>query len=207
MGNKIITISREFGSGGRTVGKLAAEMLGIPCYDQELIAKIAEESGLAEVYVQERGEYMPTSSWIANAFSIRGSGFVVGEDQIWSSQCKVIMELAAKGPCVFVGRCADHILKDEHDLLRVFIHAPMAKRAERIVREYGESDVAVEKRLIDKDKRRKAYYELYTDMEWGVANNYDISMDSSVIGTQKCAEIIVDLYKSDLPVCYHVETK
>ena len=207
MRNKIITISREFGSGGRTVGKLAAEMLGIPCYDQEIIQKIAEESGLAEEYIQERGESTPSTSWIANAFSIRGSGFMVNEDQIWSSQCKVIMDLAVKGPCVIVGRCADHILAGEHDLLRVFIHAPIEKRAERIVREYGDSDVSVEKRLADKDKRRKAYYQLYTDTEWGIAKNYDITMDSSVIGTQKCAEIIVDLYKSDLPICYHAETE
>ena len=194
MGNKIITISREFGSGGRTIGKLAAEKLGIPCYDQEIIAKIAEESGLAEEYIKERGEYMPSSSWIANALSARSIGGLANEDQLWSSQCSVIMDLAQKGPCVIVGRCADHILRDEHELLTVFIHAPMEKRAERIVRVYGESDVSIEKRLKDKDKRRKAYYQLYTDTEWGVANNYDICLDSSSIGIEKCAELLVELY-------------
>ena len=202
MGYKIITISREFGSGGRTIGKLAAEKLGIPCYDQQIIEQIAEESGLAKEYIQERGEYMPSSSWIANALAVRSIGGIRSEDQLWSSQCKVIMDLAAKGPCVRVGRCADHILRGEYDLLRVFVHAPMEKRAERIVRLYGESDVSVEKRLADKDKRRKAYYQLYTDTEWGVAKNYDICFDSSVIGTQKCADMIVDLYTSDLPICY-----
>ena len=202
MRNKIITISREFGSGGRTIGKLAAEKLGIPCYDQEIIEKIAEESGLAKEYIQERGEYMPSTSWIANALSVRSIAGMRSEDQLWSSQCKVIMDLAEKGPCVIVGRCADHILCDDHDLLKVFVHAPMEKRAQRIVRVYGESDISVEKRLADKDKRRKAYYQLYTDTEWGVAKNYDLCLDSSVIGTQKCADIIVDLYNSDLPICY-----
>ena len=196
MGNKIITISREFGSGGRTIGKLAAEKLGIPCYDQEIIAKIAEESGLAEEYIKERGEYMPSSSWIANALSARSIGGLANEDQLWSSQCKVIMDLAQQGPCVIVGRCADHILRDDHDLLTVFIHAPKEKRAERVVRIYGESDVSIEKRLKDKDKRRKAYYQLYTDTEWGVANNYDICLDSSSIGIEKCAELLVELFNA-----------
>ena len=195
MGNRIITISREFGSGGRTIGKLAAEKLGIPCYDQEIIAKIAEESGLAEEYIKERGEYMPSSSWIANALSARSIGGLANEDQLWSSQCKVIMDLAQKGPCVIVGRCADHILRDDHELLTVFIHAPKEKRAERIVRVYGESDVSIEKRLKDKDKRRKAYYQLYTDSEWGAAENYDISLNSASFGIEKCADILVELYK------------
>ena len=195
MGNRIITISREFGSGGRTIGKLAAEKLGIPCYDQEIIAKIAEESGLAEEYIKESGEYMPSSSWIANALSARSIGGLANEDQLWSSQCKVIMDLAQKGPCVIVGRCADHILRDDHELLTVFIHAPKEKRAERIVRVYGESDVSIEKRLKDKDKRRKAYYQLYTDTEWGIANNYDVCLDSASIGIEKCADLLVELYK------------
>ena len=201
MGNKIITISREFGSGGRTVGKLAAEILGIPCYDHDLIEKIAEESGFDKEFIKERGEYTPFASWLGTALSARNVGGYYAEDQLWSVQCKVIMRLAEEGPCVIVGRCADHILRDKHDLLRVFVHAPLEKRAERVLRVYGESDEAPIKRLTDKDKRRKAYYQLYTDTEWGVAGNYDICLDSSVIGTRKCAEIIADLYRSDLPIC------
>ena len=191
---KIITISRQFGSGGRTIGKLVAEKLGIPCYDQELIEKIAKESGLAEEYVEERGEHMPSSSWIANALSVRSISGMINEDQLWTTQCKVIINLAEQGPCVIVGRCADHILKDKHPLIRAFIHAPVDKRAERIVRVYGDSDVSIEKRIADKDKRRKAYYQLYTDCEWGVAENYDITLDSSTIGLEKCADIIADLF-------------
>ena len=196
MGNKIITVSRQFGSGGRTIGRLAAEKLGIPCYDQELIEKIAKESGLAEEYVEERGEHMPSSNWIANALAVRSVSGMINEDQLWATQCKVILDLAEQGPCVIVGRCADHILKDKHDLLRVFVHAPIDKRAERIINVYGEKkEVSIQKRINDKDKRRKAYYQLYTDSEWGVAENYDISLNSAAFGLDKCADIIVELYK------------
>ena len=196
MSNKIITVSRQFGSGGRTIGRLAAEKLGIPCYDQELIEKIAKESGLAEEYVEERGEHMPSSSWIANALAVRSVSGMINEDQLWSTQCKVILDLAEQGPCVIVGRCADHILKDKHELLRAFIHAPIEKRAERIINVYGEEKgVSIEKRINDKDKRRKAYYQLYTDSEWGAAENYDISLNSATFGIEKCAEILVELYK------------
>ena len=194
MGNKIITVSRQFGSGGRTIGRLAAEKLGIPCYDQELIEKIAKESGLAEEYVEERGEHMPSSNWIANALAVRSVSGMINEDQLWATQCKVILDLAEQGPCVIVGRCADHILKDKYELLRVFVHAPLDKRAERIVRVYGEKEVSIEKRINDKDKRRKAYYQLYTDSEWGVAENYDICLNSAAIGIEECADLIVELY-------------
>ena len=194
MSNKIITVSRQFGSGGRTIGRLAAEKLGIPCYDQELIEKIAKESGLAEEYVEERGEHMPSSNWIANALAVRTVAGMINEDQLWATQCKVIMDLADQGPCVIVGRCADHILKDKHELLRVFIHAPLEKRAERIINVYGEKEVSIEKRINDKDKRRKAYYQLYTDSEWGAAENYDICINSAAFGIEESADLIVELY-------------
>ncbi|MBQ6671043.1 MAG: cytidylate kinase-like family protein [Firmicutes bacterium] len=196
MGNKIITVSRQFGSGGRTIGRMVAEKLGIPCYDQELIEKIAKESGLAEEYVEERGEHMPSSSWIANALAVRSVSGMINEDQLWSSQCKVIFDIADQGPCVIIGRCADHILKGKHDLITVFIHAPMEKRAERIINVYGEKNVSIEKRINDKDKRRKAYYQLYTDSEWGAATNYDITLNSASIGFEKCVDIIADLYNN-----------
>ena len=107
--NHIITISREFGSGGRTVGKKVAEKLGIPCYDSELIQKIAEESGFAENYVKEAGEYTP-GGFLSSALSNRAFG-PTNEDILWEIQCRVISELAEKGPCVIVGRCADYILQ------------------------------------------------------------------------------------------------
>ncbi len=190
MSNRIITISRQFGSGGRTIGKQVAEKLGIPCYDMEIINKIAEKSGLAKEYIAERGEYSSASSWWGTMLAGRDQV----RDDLWRMQREVILELAEKGPCVIVGRCADHILKDTADCLTVFIHASMEKRAERIVKLYGEREEKPEQRLMDKDKRRKAYYQLYTDTEWGNAANYQISLDSGVWGLEKCVDLIAELY-------------
>ena len=194
MKNRIVTISREFGSGGRTVGKKLAQKLQIPCYDQEIIEKIAAESGFAEDYIRDRSEYSPHTSWIANAFSERSFSGVNNQDAIWMLQRKIILDLAAQGPCVIVGRCADYILRDVADCLRVFIHADFEKRAARIVEVYGETDVPTEKRLRDKDKRRAAYYQFYTDTKWGLAQNYHISLDSGTIGIDRCVELLAELY-------------
>ena len=192
--NRIITISREFGSAGRTIGRRVAEKLGIRCYDQELIEEICRKSGLAEEYVKERGEYMVSGGFLGNLFGGRDySGHSV-QDELWSAQAQVIEELAAKESCVIVGRCADYILKDKADLLKVFIHADIEKRAKRIVEVYGESDESPEKRLLDKDKRRKAFYQFYTDLEWGNVNNYHLALDSGEIGIEKCIDIICSLY-------------
>lgn len=109
MKNRIVTISREFGSGGRTIGKKVAEKLGIPCYDSELIQKIAEESGFAENYVKEAGEYVP-GGFLSSVLANRAFG-PTNEDILWETQCRVIMELAEKGPCVIVGRCADYLCR------------------------------------------------------------------------------------------------
>ena len=194
MAHKIITVSREFGSGGRTVGKHVAEKLGIPCYDNELLEKIAEESGLAKEYIAERGEYTPKGGWLATAFADRSVNGLSVQDYLWTVQRKLILEIAEKENCVIVGRCADYILEGKADLLKVFIHSPMEMRAERIVKLYGETDEAPEKRLRDKDKRRASYYQFYTDMEWGRAQNYHVSLDSGKLGIDKCVEIITSLY-------------
>ena len=195
MKNRIITISREFGSGGRTVGRMAAAKLGIPCYDQELIEKIAGESGFTEDYVAEQSEYTRHGSWIANAFSESSFGGASNQDYLWSIQRKVILELAQKEPCVIVGRCADYILEDQGGCLKVFIHADPAKRAERIVKVYGETGELPEKRVRDKDRRRAAYYQFYTDVKWGEVRNYHIALDSGVLGIEACAEVIIGLYR------------
>lgn len=192
MKNRIITISREFGSGGRTIGKETAAKLGVPCYDQELIEKLAEESGFAPAYIQEQGEYAPYNGWL-NALTGRSNG-LTNQDQLWVLQRKIILELAEKGPCVIVGRCADFILRGEADCLTVFIHADMEKRAERIVKVYGERPETPEKRLQDKDKRRASYYQFYTDMTWGDARHYDVALDSGRLGIDKCVSTLVSLY-------------
>lgn len=194
MKNRIITISRQFGSGGRTIGKQTAAKLGIPCYDHELIEKIAEESGLAKEYIAERGEFSSHGSWLANVLSDRDYNGHSLQDTLWSIQRKVILDLAEQGPCVIVGRCADYILKDTADCLMVFIHSDMEKRADRIVNQYGEQSDSPEKRLKDKDKRRASYYNFYTDRKWAALQNYDITLNSGVLGIDKCAEILADLF-------------
>lgn len=195
MDKRIITISREFGSGGRTIGKKTAEQLGIPCYDNELIQKIAEKSGFASDYIKEAGEYAP-GGWLASAFSPR-TITPTNQDQLWVIQQNIILELAEKEDCVIVGRCADYILRKKENCLKVFIHASMEKRAERIVREYGEREQSPEQRLKDKDKRRATYYRFYTDMKWGQAQNYHIALDSGALGIEKCVGLLAELYKSN----------
>lgn len=192
MKNRIITISREFGSGGHSIGKAVAEALGIPCYDNELLKEIAVESGFNEKYVEDAGEYAP-GGFLASAFSHQSSG-PNNADYLWKIQYRLITELAEKGSCVIVGRCADYILRDKADCLRVFIHADMVFRAERIVNIYGERKESPEERIKDKDKRRAAYHRFYTDMKWGKAQNYDITLNSGTLGIDKCVEIIESLY-------------
>lgn len=193
MKNRVITISREFGSGGRTIGRMVAQKLGIPCYDAELIQKIALETGFNETYIQEAGEYTP-GSFLSNVFSNRSYG-PTNEDYLWKVQYQIITELAEKGACVIVGRCADYILKDTANCLKVFIHADMAFRAKRIVEVYGERDISPEQRLKDKDKRRAAYHRFYTNMKWGQSQNYHLTLDSGVLGIDRCADIIASLYE------------
>lgn len=192
MKNRVITISREFGSGGRTIGKMVAEQLGISCYDSELLQKIAAATGFDEQYIADAGEHAP-GGFLASTFSNRLFG-PTNEDYLWQIQCRLITNLAEKESCVIVGRCADYILREKADCLNVFIHADMAFRADRIVRIYGERDESSEQRIKDKDKRRAAYHRFYTNMKWGYAKNYHITLNSGVLGLEKCVEIIKDLY-------------
>lgn len=144
MTNKVITISRQFGSGGRSIGKAVAEKLGIPYYDKELVDKVAKESGFSHEFIEEIGEYASvTSSFLFNiAVSSHPMGLVDTmsvSDKLYVCQTNVIRDLASKGPCVIVGRCADFILKDQPDCLHIFIHSDMAHRAARVRERYGET--------------------------------------------------------------------
>lgn len=195
MSNKIITISREFGSGGRTIGRKLAEKLNLPCYDSELIEKIEKESGFAKEYIAEHGEYA-ASGWLAQAFMYRDRQGRSLQDDLWIVQQKVILDIAQQGPCVIVGRCADYILSDKFDCLKVFICSDMQSRAKRIVEQYGERSEAPERRLKEKDKRRATYYQFYTDLKWGDAHNYHLTLNSGELGIDKCVELIASLYKS-----------
>ena len=196
MEKKIITISREFGSGGRTMGRKIAEKLGIPFYDKELVDQIAVESGFAPKFVEEHGEHSPTGSFFSYAFAPQGvPGIMNGlstADFLWNIQCNVILQLADQGPCVIVGRNADYILKDRPDALHVYVFADVPFRAERIVRLYGESEKSPEQRLAEKDKRRRVNYQHYTGRTWGMAQNYDLCLDTGVLGEDYCAEIVVN---------------
>ena len=193
--NRIVTISRQFGSGGRTVGKQLAAQLGIPCYDQELIEKLAEASGFTTEMVAKQQEASPYSShW---AFALSESQFMGTsiQDQLWQLQRQIILDLAEKESCVIVGRCADVILKGHADCLTAFIHAQKDKRAKRIVEVYGETEVAIDKRIRDKDKRRAVYYEFYTGQTWGLAENFHLALDSGELGIDTCVAILADLYQ------------
>lgn len=192
MKQGIITISREFGSGGRTIGKLVAEKLGIPCYDAELITELAKQSGFAESYVKEAGEYTP-GGFLDTLLTNRNSS-PTNEDILWQIQCNVITDLAKKGPCVIVGRCADYILKGVPNVLRIFVHADMDFRARRIVEVYGERAESPEQRLKDKDKRRSTYYRFYTGQKWGELRAYDLTLNSGKLGIEKCSELICTIY-------------
>ena len=195
MATKIITISRQFGSGGRTIGREVANRLGIPFYDEELVEQIALESGFAPKFVEEHGEHAPGKSRLAYAFANQGvPGIMNGlstADFLWSIQCSVIQQIAEKGPCVIVGRNADYILKDRNDVLDVFIHADEESRADRIVRLYGESEKSPATRLQEKDKRRMINYQHYTGRTWGNAENYHICLNSAALGIDTCVDIIV----------------
>ena len=200
MEKKIITISREFGSGGRTIGRKIAEELGIPFYDKELVDQIALESGFAPKFVEEHGEHSPSGSLFSYAFAPQGiPGIMNGlstADFLWNIQCNVILQLADKGPCVIVGRNADYILKDRSDALHVYVFADMPYRAERIVRLYGDSEKTPEQRLAEKDKRRRVNYQHYTGRTWGQAQNYDICLDTGVLGIEQCKDIVVNIVKN-----------
>lgn len=200
MKKTIITISRQFGSGGRTVGRLIAEKLGIPFYDKELVEQIAVDSGFAPKFVEEHGEHSPGKSILSYAFAAGGVPGVMNglstADFLWSIQCNAILQLAEKGPCVIVGRNADYILKDREDVLNIFVRADMDYRADRIVRLYGESEKSPVARLQEKDKRRSVNYQHYTGRTWGASENYDLCLNTATIGIEEAAEIVVSVVKN-----------
>ena len=199
MKKNIITISRQFGSGGRSVGHLVAEKLGIPFYDKELVEQIALESGFAPKFVEEHGEHSPGRSLFSYAFAPQGVPGVMNglstADFLWNIQCSDVLQLAEKGPCVIVGRNADYILKDREDVFHAYIYADKDFRADRIVRLYGESEKSPQARLNEKDKRRGVNYQHYTGRNWGDPANYDICLNTGTIGVEEAADIIVSLVK------------
>lgn len=192
--NRIITISREFGSGGRTIGKKVAAKLGIPCYDNESIEKISAEIAYTKKYVEKYSEYTLSDKLYENDLAGRTYDGQSDADKLWIVQKNVITKLAEEGSCVIVGRCADYILSDIANCLTVFIQASDEKRSERIKNVYGEREESLAQRLQDKDLKRSAYYEHYTGTSWGIASNYDLCLDSGMLGIDKCVDIITNLF-------------
>ena len=196
----VITIGRQFGSGGKEIGIRVAKELGIPFYDDELLQEAAKKSGLCEK-VFESFDERPKSllySIAVDSFMFGLPGTTAGESleqQVYLATFETIRNLAAQGPCVIIGRCADYILKDREDCLHVFIHSDMEHRAARIVEKYGHTKQTPQKRLTDKDNKRKVYYKHYTNRNWGEAQNYHLSLNSGLIGVEKCVDIIVDVAK------------
>lgn len=195
MAKRIITISREFGSGGRFIGEEVAKKLGIAYYDKNIINQIAEESGLSPDYIQESAELSPKKGIFAYALAGRDITGKSVEDMVYEAQRKVILELAEKEPCVIIGRNADFILKDRDDVLNVFIHGNMPEKMKRICQLYNVSEQDAVKMMTDTDKRRMTNYNFYTDQRWGKASNYTLCLNSSQLGYDKCEEIIMECVK------------
>ena len=195
MAKRIITISREFGSGGRFIGEEVAKKLGIAYYDKNIIGQIAEKSGLSPEYIQENAELSPKKGLFAYAFSGRDITGKSVEDMVYEAQRNIILELAEKEPCVIIGRNADYILKDRDDVLNVFIHGDMPEKIKRITCLHNVEEKEAVKMMADTDKRRRTNYNFYTDQNWGKASNYTLCLNSSQLGYDRCEMIIMECVK------------
>ena len=195
MAKRIITISREFGSGGRFIGEEVAKKLGIVYYDKNIISQIAEKSGLSPEYIQENAELSPKKGLFAYAFSGRDITGKSVEDMVYEAQRNIILELAEKESCVIIGRNADYILKDRDDVLNVFIHGDMPEKIKRITGLHNVEEKEAVKMMADTDKRRRTNYNFYTDQNWGKASNYTLCLNSSQLGYDRCEMIIMECVK------------
>lgn len=195
MSKRIITISREFGSGGRFIGKEIANKLGIAYYDKEIIAQIAENSGLSSDFIAEKAELSPKKGFFSYAFIGRDMSGKSLEDMIYEEQRKIILSIADKECCVIIGRNADFILKDRDDVFNVFIYGNLPEKTERICRLYDVDELEARKMMQDIDKRRSVNYNFYTEQIWGMANNYALALNSSELGYEMCEKMIMDCVK------------
>lgn len=185
----IITIGREYGSGGRFVAKRAAEILGIPFYDKELIELAAQETGMSPEFIKKAEEHRSSPFIFSTAFADQTLPLA---DQVFIAQANIIKDIASRGPCIFVGRCSDYILKDVKGSLSVFVHAPMEERILRVRKYYAVegTDAAVRSTIVKWDKKRAAYYDHFTMMQWGLAQNYHMTI-STTFGIEDAALAII----------------
>ena len=191
---RIITISREFGSGGRSIGRLVAEKLGYQFYDSEIVNKVAERSGFAPEFIEESGEYASARSSLlfaiatANQYTVDGLSM---HDKLYIEQTRIIEELAQEGNCVIVGRCADYILRDYKPSLDIFIQCEdLNTRIHRVMRRNNITESEARERIKMTDKCRSTYYSFYTGTKWGKRENHDLIIDTHHIGIEASAELI-----------------
>lgn len=195
--NLIITIGRQCGSGGKMIGELLAEKMGVKCYDKELLSMAAKHSGLCEELFEKHDE-RPTSSFLYSlvmdsysmGYTASGYSDMPINHKIFLAQFDTIKKLASEAPCVIVGRCADYALSDYEGAISVFIHADLDKRIKRIARKHELTDSAAKDRIQKTDKRRASYYNYYTSKKWGDATSYDLCLNSGVLGIDGCVEMI-----------------
>ena len=193
MAHTVITVGREYGSGGRLIAQKAAEALGIPFFDRSIINMAAEETGLSADFIR-RTEQQKTSSFLYNLYMSTQSLPV--NDQVFIAQSEVIRRAAAEGPCIIVGRCADYVLRNQSgvDALNLFIHAPMEERIRRVREEYKVQAPDLRLYILKQDKNRAAYYEHFTDGQWGKAQNYHLAV-SSGLGLETIVRLLTDLMR------------
>lgn len=186
MKKTVITIGRQYGSGGRIVAQKLSDRLGIPYYDKEIIQTVAKETGLSEDYIKELDQ-KPTNSFLYDlVFATQGPTI---PDQVYIAQSKVIRQVAQNGPCVIVGRCADYVLREVPHRLSVFVCAPLEERMERAKTEYGIQNANLETFVLRQDKQRASYYNYFATGKWGDGAGYDLCVNSR-IGLEAAVDVI-----------------
>lgn len=200
MSDTLITIGRQFGSCGRIIGEKVAEKLGIPCYDKQLVKRAAKESGLWEDLLDQMDE-KPSNSFLysivmdpyAYSYSFDKQGYSMNLNQkAFMATYTTVEKLAGEGPGVFIGRCADYILRDVPGVLKVFIYAPMEIRIRTVMERFGLSEKHAKDQIQKEDKARASYYNYYTSNKWGKMESYDISINSSILGPDGTADLIIE---------------
>lgn len=200
MKHHIITISRQYGSGGRTIGKMLAEKLNVPFYDKEVIDLAAKESGLAADFIRGQEQQLTQSLLFSIVTNFTGGGSLNPNvlslsDQVYLAEANAIRKLAEQGDCVIVGRCADGVLEKEQELLRVYICADLEERCRRAVEEYGDKPENIQRTVKEIDKQRARYCQHYCDRAWEDADNYDLTLNSGKLGLDACVRIIAYAYE------------
>lgn len=178
MKHIVITIGREYGSGGRLIAKQLSEEMGITFYDKQLISDVAKKTGFSEHFIRNAEHQRPTNSFLYDLYTSVQTPSV--PDQVFIAQAKVIKEAAARESCVIVGRCADYILRDQPNCLRVFINAPLDQRVRRAREEYGVQEANLESYVIRQDKARASYYNYFATGRWGQSREYDLCVNSRI---------------------------